>query len=149
LSSANIVNDVDTKRLGTVPAAAGMIARLAYARARQAGIELDALLKKADLTEQQIADRGARFAVNRQIRLLNLAASALQDEFLGFHLAQQLPDLRELGMLYCVAASSDTLADTLRRTARYSSTVNEGLSIKCLAGERLCRRYADHSVCPR
>src|SRR5580658_8348702 len=135
--SANIVSDVDTKRLGTVPTAAGMIARLAYARVREAGIELDSLLKKAALTEQQITDRGARFAVNRQIRFLNLAASALQDEFLGFHLAQQLLDLRELGMLFYVAASSETLGDALQRMARYSSTVNEGLSLKCIAGEEI------------
>jgi AraC-like DNA-binding protein len=135
--SANIVSDVDTKRLGTVPTAAGMIARLAYARVREAGIELDSLLKKAALTEQQITDRGARFAVNRQIRFLNLAASALQDEFLGYHLAQQLLDLRELGMLFYVAASSETLGDALQRMARYSSTVNEGLSLKCIAGEEI------------
>ena len=91
LLSANIVNDVDTKRLGTVPTAAGMIARLAYARVRSAGIEL----------------------------------------------AQQLLDLRELGMLFYVAASSETLGDALQRMARYSSTVNEGLSLKCLAGEEI------------
>ena len=86
LLSANKLNDVDTKRVGTVPTAAGMIARLAYARVRQAGIELDSLLTKAALTEQQITDRGARFAINRQIRFLNLAASALQDELGGWNL---------------------------------------------------------------
>jgi AraC-like DNA-binding protein len=127
------VNDADTKRLGTLPTATGGIARLAYARARRAGIELKPLLKKAGLTEQQIKDPNARLAVHRQIRFLNVAANALGDELLGFHLAQ-LPDLRELGLLFYVAASSATLGDALQRAARYSSIVNEGLSVKCLKG---------------
>jgi AraC-type transcriptional regulator len=124
------VNDVDTKRLGTLPTATGGIARLAYACARRVGIELKPLLKKAGLTDQQIKDRGARLAVHHQIQFLNVAANALGDEFLGFYLAQ-LPDLRELGLLFYVAASSD-VGDALQRAARYSSIVNEGVSLKCL-----------------
>jgi AraC-like DNA-binding protein len=134
LLSAKIVNNVDTKRLGALPTAAGWIARLAYARAQRARIELKPLLKKAGLTNQQIKDRGARFPVHHQIQFLNLAANALGDEFLGFHLAQA-PDLRELGLLFYVAASSETLGDALQRVARYSSIGNEGLSLKCLEEE--------------
>jgi AraC-like DNA-binding protein len=131
LLSAKIVNDLDTKRLGALPTATGGIARLAYARARRAGIELKPLLKKAGLTDQRIKDRGSRLPVQHQIQFLNLAANALHDEFLGFHLAQ-LCDLRELGLLFYVAASSETLGDALQRAARYSSITNEGLSLKCL-----------------
>jgi AraC-like DNA-binding protein len=127
------VNDVDIKRLGALPTATGGIARLAYAYARRAGIELKPLLKKAGLTDQQIKDPGARLAVHQQIQFLNVGANALGDEFLGFHLAQS-PDLRELGLLFYVAASSETLGDALQRTVRYSSIVNEGLSLKCLKG---------------
>jgi hypothetical protein len=79
LLSAKIVNNVDTKRLGALPTAAGWIARLAYARAQRARIELKPLLKKAGLTNQQIKDRGARFPVHHQIQFLNLAANALGD----------------------------------------------------------------------
>jgi AraC-like DNA-binding protein len=129
--SAKIVNDLETKRLGALPTATGGIARLAYARARRAGIELKPLLKKAGLTDQRIKDRGSRLPVQHQIQFLNLAANALHDEFLGFHLAQ-LCDLRELGLLFYVAASSETLGDALQRAARYSSITNEGLSLKCL-----------------
>jgi hypothetical protein len=92
-------------------------------RARRAGIELTPLLKKAGLTDQQIKDRGARLAVHRQIQFLNAVANALGDESLGFHLAQ-LPDLRELGLLVYVAASSETLGDALQRagcTSRWRS----------------------------
>ena len=126
-----IVNYLDTKRLGALPTAGGGIARLAYARARRAGIELKPLLMKAGLTDQRIKDRGSRIPVQQQIQFLNLAAKALDDEFLGFHLSQ-LADLRELGLLFYVAASSETLGEALQRTARYSSISNEGLSLRCV-----------------
>jgi AraC-like DNA-binding protein len=134
--SAKIVNHVEAKRLGALPTAAGWVARLAYARARRAGIELKPLLKKAGLTDQRIRDRSARLPVHHQIEFLNLAANALQDEFLGFHLAQ-LPDLRELGLLFYVAASSETLGAALQRAAHYSSIGNEGLSLKYLEDEHI------------
>ena len=126
-----IVNYLDNKRLGGLPTAGGGIARLAYARARRAGIELKPLLMKAGLTDQRIKDHGSRLPVQQQIQFLNLAAKALDDEFLGFHLAQ-LADLRELGLLFYVAASSETLGEALQRTARYSSISNEGLSLRCV-----------------
>jgi AraC-like DNA-binding protein len=132
--TATIVNGVDTRRLGALPTAAGGIARLAYTRALGAGIELRPLLRKAGLTDHQLKDSGARLPVQQQIQFLNLVADALQDEFLGFHLAR-LPDLRELGLLFYVAASSETLGDALQRVARYSSITNEGLSLRCLEGE--------------
>src|SRR5450432_898282 len=132
-SSIKIVKDVDTRRLGRMPTATGAIARLAYARARQSAVEPGPLLLQAGLTEQQIEDHDVRLAVQRQIRFLNVAAKALGDDFLGFHLAQ-LPDLRELGLLFYVAASSETLGDALQRAARYSSIANEGLSIRYLKG---------------
>ena len=132
-TSTKIVSGADTERLGSIPTATGAIARLAYTRARRAGIELKPLLKKAGLTDQRLNDSRARLAVQQQIEFLNLSANALGDEFLGFHLAQ-LPDLRELGLLFYVAASSETLGDALQRAARYSSIVNEGLSLECLEG---------------
>jgi AraC-like DNA-binding protein len=60
---------------------------------------------------------------------LNLVAGALKDDLFGFHLAQPV-DLRQLGLLYYVSASSKTLDEALRRTARYSTIVNEGVSLK-------------------
>ena len=52
----------------------------------------------APLTVAQIEDRSARFAVQSQIRFLELAAHALQDPFLGFHLARDF-ELRQIGLL--------------------------------------------------
>lgn len=121
------------KRFGALPSAGGGIARLAYARVRAAGIELEPLLKKAGLTDQQIEDRHARLNVQDQIRFLNLAADALRDEFLGFHLAQDF-ELGEVGLLYYVLASSALLSDALRRVERYSVITNEGISVKYREG---------------
>jgi len=61
--------------------------------------------------------------------LLELGAAALQDDLLGFHLARDV-DLREVGLLYYVLASSEILNDALRRAARYSGITNEGISLK-------------------
>jgi len=130
------VHDLDTRRLGALPTAIGTITRLACARVQAAGIELEPLLRKAELTKQQIEDLGTRLNVQQQIRFLNLAANALQDEFLGFHLAQP-PDLRELGLLYYVPASSETIGEALRRGARYSSMANESLSLEYLEGQEI------------
>lgn len=130
------------KSFGVLPTASGVVARLAYARVRAAGIAPGPLLKKAGLTEQQIGDRGVRLKVHQQIRFLNLVAEAIDDECLGFHLALA-PDLRELGLLYYVAASSDDLERAVRRTARYGSMVNEGFALRCLDGDEmgLAMRY--------
>jgi AraC-like DNA-binding protein len=121
-------------RLGVVPTATGGITRLAYAQAKREGVELRLLLDKAGLTFYQVHDRGVRLGVRHQIQFLNLVAAALRDEFLGFHLAQSV-DLRELGLLYYAAASSDSLGDALERAARYCSIVNEGLSLKIIRGD--------------
>jgi len=133
LSIAGIVRDIDLKPLSALPTATGQIARHAYARARKAKIELAPLLEEAGVTRQQIEDQDSRITVRAQIKFLNAVANALQDPLLGFHLAQSA-DLRELGWLYYVAASSETLDDVLQRAARYSSTANEGLSLKYRVG---------------
>ena len=99
--------------LDAVPHADGVIARLACARARARGVALLPLLKKANLTVEQIDDPRVRLAVQDQICLLNLIADALPDDLLGLHLAQHC-DLREMGLLYYVLASSETVIEALR-----------------------------------
>jgi hypothetical protein len=95
--------------LPTASLASGGIARLAYARCANAGIKVDALLPKANLTRSQIDNPQVRITVRSQIKFLDVAAKALKDEFLGLHLAQAF-DLREIGLLYYVMASSEFLA---------------------------------------
>jgi len=135
--------DAEIKRFGAIPSAVGTLTRLACAQARAAGVDVDPLLEKASITQQQIDDPSVRLNVRDQIRFVNLAASALQDDFLGFHLAQSA-DHREAGLLYYVAASSETLSQALQKTARYASIVNEGVSLKYVDdddGVRMVLRY--------
>jgi AraC-like DNA-binding protein len=126
---ATIVVEPEARHFHTVPSATGSITRLACTRVKAAGIDPDPLLQKARITQQQIDDPSLRINVRDQISFLNLAADALEDDLLGFHLA--LPfELREIGLLYYVAASSETLAEALQQASRYSSIANEGVSLK-------------------
>ena len=118
----------DKRRVGRLPTASGGIARLACARAVAAGLQLEALLKPAGLSMQQIKNPNFRISVSKQIKLLELVAEAMEDEFLGFHLAREF-DLREIGLLYYVQSSSKTFGDALRRLSRYSALQNEGVRI--------------------
>jgi AraC-like DNA-binding protein len=120
-------------RADELPSSEGLLARLAYSRLKAASIAPEPLLKKAGLNTSQIENPRVRLKVKDQIRFVNVVADALEDEFLGFHLAQSL-ELREVGLLYYVMASSDTLPEALQRAARYSSIVNDGISQKCLSG---------------
>jgi AraC-like DNA-binding protein len=117
-----------------MPSATGGIARLVAARLRAAGIQLAPLLSRAGLTVEQIDDASVRLPVQSQIKVLELAAEALHDDFLGLHLAQDY-DLREIGLLYYVLASSEILADALHRAERYSGITNEGISLQARIGK--------------
>jgi AraC-like DNA-binding protein len=116
------------QHLNGVPTASGGIARAAFASACRAGIAVEPLLRRAGLTMQQMKDPRARIAVKSQIDLLNLIAEELSDEFLGIRLAREI-DLRELGFLYYVLASSQCLGDALKRAARYCKLQNEGVDV--------------------
>lgn len=84
------------------------------------------LLKDVGLAEEMLADRYPRVPVQGQVALLDRAATALRDDYLGFTLAQDF-EPRTLGLLFYVMASSQTLGDALQRIARYSSITNEAL----------------------
>jgi len=117
----------DDLRFDAIPTATGWIARAAFAHA-SAQLNVQPLLKRAGLTLQQIKTLDARIGARNQIRFLEVVACELSDEILGFRLAQNF-DLRELGLLYYVQASSETLGDALRRVARYCTIHNEGVNI--------------------
>ena len=122
-------------RVDAIPSATGGIARLVSTRLIEAGIDPAPLLARAGLTIEQIDNRDFRLNAQSQIRLLEFAADALQDDFIGFHLAQDY-DLREIGLLYYVLASSENiLADALHRAERYSGIANEGISLQVCSGK--------------
>ena len=115
-------------QLAAGPMAAGVAARLAVAELERRGIDPAPLLARCKLPPGPLAD-GKRVSVGAQIKFLDLAALAAADDWLGLDLAQQF-DLRELGMLYYVTASSRSLGDALRRLERYARLGNEALIVK-------------------
>src|SRR6478672_3693758 len=122
--------------LASIPTAQGGLSRLAIARLTSAGIPVMPLLKRVGLTPEVIADPEERLSVRSQVALLDEAAIALNDDCLGFALARDF-DPRELGLLYYVMASSQTLGDALKRIARYSHITNEALVVGYREGNRL------------
>jgi hypothetical protein len=114
------------KQLSALPTVQGGLSRLAADRVRRAGIKLEPLLSRVGLTIDQIDDPERRINAPDQIAFLQAAAEALDDDFLGLRLAAEF-DLRDLGLLYYVMASSDTLGDALKRASRYSRITNEAV----------------------
>lgn len=115
------------------PTAEGGIARRALAQLLNAGIDPGPILREAGLTPAEMNNRQTRIPVEKQVALLGLAAAALPDELLGFHLSKEV-DLREAGLLYYVLASSSTFGQALDRAERYSIVTNEGIALRRLVG---------------
>jgi Arabinose-binding domain of AraC transcription regulator, N-term len=110
--------------LALIAMAGGGLTRLAAARLKSAGVPLGPVLKRSGLTPELVANPEERLNVRSQIAFLNEAASALKDDCLGFTLACD-HDPREIGLLYYVMASSQSLGEALKRLARYSKVTNE------------------------
>jgi AraC-like DNA-binding protein len=121
------------KQLADLPTAQGGLTRLAADRLRKAGINLGPLSSHVGLTIDQINDPEHRISVRNQIAFLEAAAEALHDDFLGLNLAKEF-DCRDLGLLYYVMASSDTLGDALKRASRYSCITNEAIGLEYREG---------------
>ena len=73
-------------------------------------------------------DDTVRLEVAKEMKILELAAEELQDAFFGFHLARDF-DLREIGLVYYVIASSERLIDALLNGKRYCAIVNQGIRV--------------------
>jgi AraC-like DNA-binding protein len=137
-----------------MPSATGGIARLACAGLRKQGKDVTSVLSRAGLTVDQIDDPAIRLHVHTQIKVLEFAAEELGDDFLGFHLARSF-DLRMIGLLYYVMASSERLADALRNVERYSRIMNEGVRLHAHLGRatvisldyvHVNRRFERHQI---
>lgn len=125
---ANSKHSAKSPHLAQFPTASGGLTRLAYRHALEGNLIAGPLLRKAGLTLQQIDNAAQRLSVKSQINFLNLVAAGLEDELFGFHLAQDF-DLREIGTLYYVMASAETLGDALQRGSRYSRITNEAVHL--------------------
>jgi AraC-like DNA-binding protein len=117
------------KLLAGLPTAGGGLTRLVADRLRRANLKLEPLLSRVGLTMSQIDDPEQRISAHSQIAFLEAAAEELNDDFLGLSLAEEF-DCRDLGLLYYVMASSDTLGDALKRASRYSRVTNEAIALQ-------------------
>ena len=134
------------RKLAAVPTAVGLAARLAVAHLVQSGIDPAPLLSRSGVSKADLSSH-TRIRVLSQIELLAQASRATNDAWIGLTLAQNF-DLREIGMLYYVAASSQTLGDALRRIQRYARVGNEALSLQG-GGESACCIGLSYDGVPR
>src|SRR5271156_5447898 len=101
-----------SRRHNIAPMAMGGLARIALAYAEDKGIDVEPILKVSSLSRKQISDPQKRLEVRHQIKFVEVVAETVGDDFLGFHLSRDY-DLRLMGLLYYVVASSDRLGDAL------------------------------------
>ena len=116
-----------------LPTAAGGLARLVAQEVRRAGIDLGPLLQASGLTSDEI-DSGERMGSAEQTAFVQLSARALGRDHLGFELAKVF-DLRNIGLLYYVAGSSESLGEAIERVERFSAVGNEALVIRVSRGD--------------
>jgi AraC-like DNA-binding protein len=116
-----------------LPRSAGALSRLAYTVAEAQGIDPGPVLQRSAVSREQIENPHATIQVRDQISFLNSIAELMGDDLLGFHLARSC-ELRSIGLLYYLVASSDQLIDALERLSRYTSIANEGIAQRCVDG---------------
>src|SRR6188472_2466679 len=112
--------------LSWIPTSTGGIARIACDRLRERGIVPDPVMLSAGVTIDEVQNRQRRLNASTQLRVLELAAQKLHDDWFGFHLALDFK-LGEIGLLYHVMTSSERLGDALRNAERYCAINNEGV----------------------
>lgn len=138
-------------------------------------MDAGSLLARSSLSRADLAGNH-RVKVKSVIGFLDRASRALGDEWLGPTLASDF-DLREIGMLYYVAASSERFGDALKRLERYVRIADEALVVRITHGStcriglsyvgvsrhedrhlmecfavgilRLCRQLVGHKIVPQ
>jgi AraC-like DNA-binding protein len=90
------------------------------------GVDSEPILARAGLSRSQLALPDAGVAVVSQHRFLEYASAATADPLLGMRIAQQM-DLRNIGVLYYLAAASTTVAQAFHNLARYSRVASEAV----------------------
>ncbi|MBZ9605684.1 AraC family transcriptional regulator [Phyllobacterium chamaecytisi] len=136
----NYGNTVQT--LVSDPTGMGVPARLALAYLERKHIDPDPLLKRCGL-ERASLEAGKRIKLTSQIAFLSEVGEAVGNEWLGLDLADEV-DLREMGMIYYVTASSHTFEEALRRLMRYVRLGNEALVLQMDQGA-ICRVTLSYS----
>jgi AraC-like DNA-binding protein len=93
------------------------------------GIDAERLLSEAGLARPQLAEEPGGILVASQHRFLELAALEANDPVLGLHVAEEI-DMRDIGILFYLAAATATIAEALEYLARYAATTNEEIRLE-------------------
>ena len=112
----------------------GVAARETLRYLERNGIDAESLLAKAELSRHQLSQEGVGVSVASQCRFLELAAIETGNSLLGLHVAAEM-DLRDIGLLFYLTASSATVADALEHLAQYVGTMNEAIVVEISRGK--------------
>ena len=134
------------RRLAAVPTATGLACRLAVAYLERRGIDPGPLLKQAGIPGTALSESN-RVPVVEQIEFLQLVSHAVADDWIGLTLAADF-DLRKMGVLYYVAASSHLFGDAVQRLERYVRVGNEALVVRIKKG-KVCSVGLSYTGVPR
>src|SRR6516165_11431319 len=102
----------------------GVAARETLSYLDRRGIDAEPALFEAGLSRRQLSRENIGLSVASQYRFLELAAAETDDPLLGLHVAAEM-DLRDIGLLFYLQASSATVSDALKRLSRYLATASE------------------------
>jgi AraC-like DNA-binding protein len=97
------------------------------------GIDAGRPLSKASLSRAQLTQDPTGIPAVSQHRFLELAAAEGDDPLLGLHVAAEM-DLRDIGLLFYLQASSATVMEALHRLARYAATATEEIQLRISQG---------------
>jgi len=109
--------------------ARGVAARETLNYLDKRGIDAEPLLSTAELSRRQLQQDLGGVSVVSQHRFLELAANQMNDPLLGLHVAAEI-DMREIGLLFYLAAASATVSEALEYLSRYAMTSNEEIRLE-------------------
>jgi AraC-like DNA-binding protein len=107
----------------------GIAARETLRYLERNSVDAEPLLSAAGLSRAQLAEDPGGISVVSQHRFLELAASETNDSLLGLHVAAEL-DMRDIGILFYLAAASATVANALAHVVQYAATTNEEIRLE-------------------
>ena len=107
----------------------GIAARETLLYLDRRGIDAEPLLAKVELSRTQLTQNPVGVSVISQYRFLEIAAAEIGDPLLGLHVAAEI-DLRDIGLLFYLAASSKTVSEALEYLAQYAATTNEEIRLE-------------------
>jgi hypothetical protein len=87
-------------------------------------IAAEPLLAKAELSRDQLSRDDSGISAASQYRFLELASTAADESLLGLRVAAEM-DMRDVGVLFYLAASSATVATALEHLVRYAAATSE------------------------